>query len=120
MTTFSIRTTRDLKKASRYFSTMRSELDLEKYKLAKYQELFKLASFQNMHDADLAYYNAYKKCAENAWTKESLLHFLEQEEKLFAIHPDVFNPNVYNMHMLKAISEVKHQLNNGALDHLYT
>jgi hypothetical protein len=119
MTTFSTRTNKDLKKVPNYFSMMRSELDLDKYKLAKYQELFKLASFQNMHDADLAYYNVYKKCAENAGTKESLIYFLEQEEKLFANHRDAFNPDVYNMHTLKAISEIKHQLKNGVLDHLY-
>ncbi|MDB5135477.1 MAG: hypothetical protein JWP37_2080 [Mucilaginibacter sp.] len=119
MATFTSRNARDSKKASDYFSKMHSELDLEKYKLAKYQELFQLSSFQNMHDADLAYFEVYSKCAKNSWTKEDLLNCLEQEERLLIKHPNAFNSDAYKQHVRKAINDIKQQLNGGALDYLY-
>ena len=76
MTTFVTRMNRDQKKAADYFTKMHVELDLEKYKLDKYQELFKLSSFQAMHDADLAYHQVYCKCAVDAHSKEGVLNCL--------------------------------------------
>lgn len=119
MNTFITRTNKEPQRASGYFSKMHSELDLEKYKLEKYQELIKLASFQNMHDTDLAYYHIYNTCAKNAATRQCLLNCLEQEEKLLTKHPDAFNHNAYKQCALKLISELKHQLNTGALDYLF-
>ena len=119
MTTFAIRSNKNSHKATAYFSKMHAELDLEKYKLDKYKELFNLTSFQNMHDADLAYHNIYCKCAENARTKESLLNCLEQEERLLIKHPNAFNPDTYQTHTLNAINEIKQLLKNGSMDHLY-
>ncbi|HTD99223.1 MAG TPA: hypothetical protein VK668_08030 [Mucilaginibacter sp.] len=112
-------TTKSSKKSSVFFLKLHSELDLEKYKLAKYQELFKLSSFQSMHDADLAYHKIYRKCAENSWTKETLLHCLEEEEKFIIKHPDAFDADTFKQHTLNAIKEIKHQLKSGALDYLY-
>jgi len=119
MTTFAIRSHKNSEKATAYFYKMHSELDLEKYKLDKYQELFKLTSFQNMHDADLAYHNIYFKCAENARTKEALLNCLEQEERLLIKHLSAFNPDTYQTHALNAINEIKQLLKSGSMDHLY-
>lgn len=119
MTTFTARTTKDLKKASEYFLKMHSELDIEKYKLAKYQELFKLTSFQAMHDADLAYYSIYRKCSEHASSKLALLNCLEQEELFLPKNPDAFNHEIYRKHALNAISEIRDHLENGQLDYLY-
>ena len=119
MNTFASRTTRDTKKASEYFSKMHSDLDLEKYKLAKYQELFRLSSFQAMHDADLAYHSVYQKCAENAGSKQLLLDCLKQEEKFLFRHPNAFNHDIYRKHALNAIAEVKEHLESGKLDYLY-
>lgn len=119
MTTFAARPNKDIKKASGYFSKMYSDLDLEKYKLAKYQDLFQLSSFQAMHDADLAYHSVYCKCAKNAETKESLLNCLEQEEKFSIKHHDAFNDDNYRHHTIKAIHDIKQQLSNGTLDYLF-
>jgi len=119
MTTFTSRPNKDQKKASDYFSKMYDELDLEKYKLAKYEELFKLSSFQAMHDADLAYHNIYRKCAEGAHSKESVLNCLEQEERFLTMHPNAFNADSYRLHALKAINELRQHLLDGSLDHLF-
>ncbi len=119
MTTSTARPNKDFHKASTYFSKMYAELDLEKYKLAKYQELFKLSSFQAMHDADLAYHNIYRRCAENANSKENLLNCLEQEERFLTQHPNAFNADTYRQHTLKAIIEIREHLKSGALDYLY-
>jgi hypothetical protein len=119
MTTFAAKPTKDLKKASDYFLKMYSGIDLEKYKLDKYQELFKLSSFQAMHDADLAYHSIYHRCADNARSKESLKNCLEQEEKFLTKHPNAFNAETYRMHAFKAINEIKEHLKSGNLDHLY-
>jgi hypothetical protein len=119
MTSFITRANKDLKKASEYFKKMHSELGIEKYKLAKYQELFNLASFQAMHDADLAYYSVYQKCSEHACSKEDLLNCLEQEEIFLSKHPDAFNQAIFRKHALNAISEVKEHLETGQLDYLY-
>ena len=118
MTTFAARS-RDFRKASEYFLKMRNDLDIEKYKLAKYQELFKLTSFQAMHDADLAYHQIYRKCSENAGSKQDLLNCLEQEERFLPKHPEAFNHDIYRKHALNAISEIRDHLMNGQLDHLY-
>ena len=119
MNTFATRTIRDMKKASEYFSKMHSDLDLKKYKLAKYQELFRLTSFQAMHDADLAYFSVYQKCSQNADSKQSLLNCLEQEEKFLPKHPNAFNHEIYRKHALNAIIEVREHLESGKLDYLY-
>ena len=119
MTSLTIRTNKDLRKASEYFQKMHSELGIEKYKLAKYQELFNLASFQAMHDADLAYFCVYQKCSEHASSKADLLNCLEQEEIFLSKHPDAFNQAIFRKHALNAISEVKEHLETGQLDHLY-
>jgi len=119
MSTFITRTNREPQRASGYFSKMHSELDLEKYKLEKYQELIKLTSFQNMHDTDLAYHQIYNTCAQNAATKQALLSCLDQEEKLLTAHPNAFDHDIYRKQALKLIGELKHQLNAGTLDYLF-
>jgi hypothetical protein len=119
MNTFITRNNKVSKRASAYFSKMHNELDLEKYKLEKYQELIKLASFQNMHDTDLAYFHIYDKCAKNAVSRQNLLNCLDEEERLLTRHPDAYNPDAYRQHVLKLISELKQQLNTGALDYLF-
>ena len=119
MTTFISRTNKDSKRAPEYFSRLHSELDMGKYSLPKYQEFINLASFQNMHDADLAYHEVYHQCAENAHSKAGLLSGLEQESKLLTQHPNAFDHDIYKKHTLNAIDEIKHQLHNGALDYLF-
>ncbi|MFB9842939.1 hypothetical protein [Mucilaginibacter ginsenosidivorans] len=119
MATFIPRTNRHSMKASEYFIKLSAELDLEKYKLQKYKELFMLASFQLMHDADLAYYDIYTKCSKNASSKDSLLSCLEQEEQLSYKNPDCFDNNTYRQSLLKVASEIKHQLVSGSLDFLF-
>ena len=59
MTIFAPRPHKTLNKASDYFLKLQQELDIEKYKLDKYKDLFMLGSFQAMHDADLAYNDIY-------------------------------------------------------------
>ncbi len=120
MATFTLRSNKNRKKASEYFLKMNQSLDLEKYKLAKYEELFKLTSFQAMHDADLAYHSLYTKCAECAETKESLINCLDMEERYGFKHPDAFDATNYRNYTLKAISEIRQHLNAGMLDYLYT
>lgn len=119
MNTFATRPTKEMKKASDYFSKINAEIDLEKYKLDKYKELFKLSSFQAMHDADLAYHTIYQKCAANARSKQELLNCLEQEEKFLSMHQNAFNADTYRMHSLKAINEIREHLKSGSLDYLY-
>ena len=119
MTTFAPRQNKGSQKAFLYFSKMRADLDLEKYQLPKYQDLFLLSSFKSMHDADLAYHNIYDKCAENSHSKEQLLNCLQQEEKFSIKHPKAFDADNYRRHSLNAISELQQQLTSGAFDHLY-
>lgn len=119
MTTFITYPDKTTHKASEYFRKLHLELDIEKYKLAKYQELFMLASFQVMHDADLAYNGIYYKCSKNAWSKQALLDCLEQEERLSTKHPDCFDGLIYRQQTLKAINEIRQKLTSGALDYLY-
>ncbi len=119
MNTFTDRARKDMRKASDYFLKMHSELDLEKYKLPKYQELFQLSSFQAMHDADLAYHNVYRRCADCASSKQSLLACLDEEEKLMIRHPRAFNGETYRLHALKAIAEIREHLKSGNLDYLH-
>ena len=119
MNTFVSRNNKELNKASDYFSKIQSDIDLEKYKLDKYQELFKLSSFQAMHDADLAYHAIYCKCAANAQSKEGLLNCLEQEERFLSLHQNAFSADTYRLHALKAIGEVREHLKSGSLDYLY-
>jgi hypothetical protein len=120
MTTFLTQQDKNSTKASEYFLRLYRELDMEKYKLDKYKELFVLASFQVMHDADLAYHEVYHKCAQNAWPKKSLLDCLEQQEKYPVSHPECFSGTTFRQHMLKVINEIRKQLKSGALDYLYT
>ena len=119
MTLFALRTHNALNKAAEYFLKLQLELDIDKYKLEKYEELFMLGSFQAMHDADLAYNDIYFKCAQNGHSKESLLWSLEQEEKLSMKHPDCFDNNTYRTNVIKAIAEVKMHILGGDLDYLY-
>ncbi|MFI5162616.1 MAG: hypothetical protein ACHQHN_15160 [Sphingobacteriales bacterium] len=119
MATFSTRTNKSINRGLEYFSKLYNELDIEKYKLEKYKELFMLGSFKAMHDADLAYNEIYHKCAQNAWSKESLLRCLEEEEQLSFKHPESFDNFTYRYHVLKAITEIRLQLQSGNLDHLY-
>ena len=119
MNTFTLRSGKGLHKASQHFLKMFSDLNLDKYKLDRYQELFKLASFRNMHDADLAYHDVYSRCFENADTRENLLHCLDREEKLLLCHRQAFDADIYRLHVHKAINEIRSQLDNGALEHLY-
>ena len=106
-------------KASQYFQHRCAELKLDKYKLTKYKKLFELASFQNMHDADLAYHYVYTKCADNAWSKPNLSTCLEQLVLLTAKNACVFNGEVYNQYINHAAKEIQQQIHLGELDHLF-
>lgn len=119
MTTFIARTNKSEQKASQYFLKLYAELDMSKYKLEKYRELFMLASFQEMHDADLAYFDIYQKCSQNASTKESVLVCLAQEEVLSLKNFRSFDDRTYRKHVLKAINEIREHIKNGDLDYLY-
>jgi hypothetical protein len=119
MTLFTPRINSTLNKASAYFIKLYQELDIDKYKLEKYRELFMMGSFQVMHDADLAYNDIYFKCARNAQSKESLLWCLEQEKKLSIRHPDCFDNHTYRLNIIKAIAEIKMHILGGDLDYLY-
>jgi len=119
MTIFATRPNKTLNKASEYFLKLQQELDIGKYKLDKYKELFMLGSFQAMHDADLAYHTVYQKCALNAQTKANLLVCLYEEEKLSISHPECFDGSIYRTSMMKAIAEVKMHVLAGELDFLY-
>lgn len=119
MTIFAPRPNKTLNRASEYFIRLQLELDIEKYKLDKYKDLFMLGSFQAMHDADLAYHTIYQKCAQNSQTKSSLLLCLHEEEKLPISHPECFDSSVYRSSILKAIAEVKMHILAGELDYLY-
>ena len=120
MATFIPRVNKSSMKASEYFIKLSAELDMEKYKLHKYKELFTLASFQVMHDTDLAYNHIYLKCSQNAVYKESLLNCLDQEEKLSYKHPDNFDNVTYRKNLLRASSEIRYQISSGSLDFLFT
>jgi len=119
MTIFTPRPNKTLNRASEYFHKQQQELDIEKYKLDKYKELFMLGSFQAMHDADLAYSDIYLKCSKNAQSKENLLRCLEEEEKLTISNPESFDNLVYRKAIMKAIAEVKMHILAGGLDFLY-
>jgi hypothetical protein len=119
MTTFSTWVNKSMNKGPEYFSKLYRELDMDKYKLEKYKELFMLASFQGMYDADLAYSEIYLKCSQNVGSKESLLNCLDQEEKLLIRHPECFDQFIYRQNVLKAIAEIRFQVLTGALDHCY-
>lgn len=120
MTNFITRANKSQTKASQYFLKLYAELDMSKYKLEKYRELFRLASFQEMHDADLAYFDIYQKCSQNASTKESVLLCLAQEEVLSLKNPHSFDDHTYRKHVLKAISEIRDHIKKGDLDYLYS
>src|SRR6202012_1185434 len=96
---------RTLTKAAGYFNKLLQEIDIEKYKLDKYKELFMLGSFQAMFDADLAYHDIYKKCAQNAQSKSGLLLSLHEEEKLPLGNPECFDSKVYRQSITNAIAE---------------
>jgi hypothetical protein len=119
MATFMIRTHKQVSKASEFFLKLNSELDIDKYKLEKYKDLFMLGSFQVMHDTDLAYHNIYMKCAQYGVSKDSLINCLEQEEKLPTNNQECFDSNIYRQNVLKVIAEIKYQLATGALDYLF-
>jgi hypothetical protein len=119
MIIFVPRTHYTVNKASEYFLKLQMEVDIDKYKLDKYEELFMLGSFQAMHDADLAYHDVYRKCAQHGHSKDSLLSCLDQEEKLSIKHPDCFDHHTYRLNVMKAIAELKVHILSGKLDHLY-
>jgi len=108
-----------LKKSVQHFTKLYTELNLDKYKLDKHKKLFELISFQNMHDADLAYYDVYVKCAASAWSKQSLIHCLEQELTSVIKNPAAFNADIYKQHFTIAVNEVMQQLQKGSVDHLF-
>jgi len=110
---------KNLKKSAQYFTKLYTELNLDKYKLQKDKKLFELISFQNMHDADLAYHDVYVKCAASAWSKQSLLRCLEQELTLAIKNPAAFNADIYKQHFTIAVIEVIRQLQKGLVDHLF-
>ena len=119
MTIFAPRPGKTLNRSSDYFLKLQQELDIEKYKMDKYKELFMLGSFQAMHDADLAYHTIYRKCAQNSQTKANLLLCLIEEEKLPVSNPECFDGDIYRKSMMKAIMEVKMHILAGELDYLY-
>ncbi len=120
MAVFMPRTNKDSVKAPEFFTKLADELDMDKYNLQKYKELFMLSSFQAMYDTDLAYNDIYLKCARNAQSKGTLLNCLNQEEKLTFKHPDCFDNFIFRQNMLKAVGDIKRQLLAGSLDYLFT
>lgn len=110
---------KDPQKASRHFTRLCTELNIEKYQSSGYNKLFELVSFQNMHDADLAYHYIYRKCAENAWSKQSILDCLEQERKIVLKDPAAFNADKYAQTIGRAAKEIQEQLLKGDLDFLF-
>ena len=119
MTTFLPRPEKALNKASQHFLKLQQDLDIEKYKLEKYKELFTLGSFQAMHDADLAYNEIYIRCSQNAQSKASLLLCLHEEQRFPISHPECFDGNIYRQNILKAITEIRTHILAGDLDYLY-
>lgn len=119
MAVFMPRTDKQSLKALEYFTKLTSELDMDKYNLQKYKELFMLHSFQAMYDTDLAYYHLYTKCSQNAYSKETLLNCLNIEEKITTRHPDCFDNLIFRKNLLAAIADVKRRLSSGTLDYLF-
>ena len=119
MTTFMMRTHKQSSKASEFFLKLNDELDIDKYKLDKYKELFMLGSFQVMHDSDLAYHNIYIRCAQYAVSKESLFNCLDQEEKFPSPNSECFDAGIYRENVLRIIADIKQQLAAGTLDYLF-
>jgi hypothetical protein len=119
MTIFAPKPNKALNKAPEYFLKLLQEIDIEKYKLDKYKELFMLGSFQAMYDTDLAYNCIYQKCVQNAQSKSSLLLCLHEEEKLPVGNPECFDNNIYRQGIIKAIAEVKTHILAGELDYLF-
>ncbi|HWD89843.1 MAG TPA: hypothetical protein VG367_17045 [Mucilaginibacter sp.] len=119
MTIFAPKPNKALNKASEYFLKLLQELDIEKYKLPKYKELFMLGSFQAMFDTDLAYHTIYQKCLQNAQSKSNLLLCLYEEEKLPVSNPECFDSNIYRQGVIKAIANVKMHVLSGDLDYLF-
>lgn len=119
MAVFMPKTNKHSVKASEYFMKLAEELDMEKYNLQKYKELFMLSSFQSMHDTDLAYNDIYLKCARNAQSKGALLNCLNQEESLTFKHPDCFDNFIFRQNLVKAAGDIKRQLLAGSLDYLF-
>ncbi|MBS1532356.1 MAG: hypothetical protein JSU01_18790 [Bacteroidetes bacterium] len=119
MTIFAPKANKTLTKAADHFTKLMQELDIEKYNLEKYKELFMLGSFQAMFDADLAYHVIYQKCAQNAQSKSSLLLCLHEEEKLPVSNAGCFDSNIYRQNIIKAIDELKLHILSGELDYLF-
>ncbi|MEO6850505.1 MAG: hypothetical protein ABI203_09300 [Mucilaginibacter sp.] len=119
MSVFTLRTKKYPLKASEFFLKLYDELDTSKYKSDKYHELLKLASFQHMHDSDLAYRKVYYSCYKNARSKTELLACLKLEEKLQTSHPQAFNDDDYKNYLLHIIKEIKQKLDDGALDYIF-
>ncbi len=119
MSVFIPRSNKNTSRASEYFLKLSTELDMDKYNLPKYKELYLLASFQAMHDTDLAYYVIYQKCAANAQSKDQLLNCITQEAMLNFKHPDCFDERNFRTFLLKALGELEKQLKAGILDYLF-
>ena len=119
MSVFIPRSNKNTSRAAEYFLKLSTELDMDKYNLPKYKELFLLASFQAMHDTDLAYYVTYQKCAVNAQSKDQLLNCIAQEQMLNFKHPKCFDEQNFRGYLLKALAEIKKQIEEGALDYLF-
>jgi len=119
MAVFMPKTEKRSVKAFEYFTRLANELDLDKYNLPKYKELFMLSSFQAMYDADLAFHHVYIKCSQNAYSKETLLSCLAAEEVSFFKHPDCFDNFTFRQNLLHKISDIRHQLISGSLQYLF-
>jgi hypothetical protein len=119
MAVFMPRTNKNSSKASEYFIKLYTELDMDKYNFQKYKDLFMLSSFQAMHDTDLAYYDIYFKCAQNAHSKDGVLGCLANEEQFTFKHPDCFDNAMYRRKMIEAIAVIRRQVTSGSLDYLF-
>lgn len=119
MNTFVPDSDKVLKNATHFFSMRCREVDLEKYSDKEYCNLLDESIIEAMYDSDLAYYNVYAKCADNSSSKDQLLNYLKIEEQFVPNHPNAFNNEAYRLNTVKAVSEIKHHLNNGDLDYLF-
>ena len=119
MAVFMPRTDKPSLKAFEYFTKLANELDMDKYNLQKYKELFMLQSFQAMFDTDLAYHHLYTKCSQNAYSKETLLNCLNMEEKTTTKHDECFDNLTFRQNLLAAIADIRRRLTAGSLDYLF-
>ena len=97
-----------------FFSMRCREVDPGKYSDKGYCNLLDDCIVKAMYDSDLTNYNFYAKSADNSSSREQLLNYLKIEEQFVPKNPDAFNNEAYRLNTVKALSKIKHHLNNGS------